>query len=104
MRGAVGVSSVFPGRGSRSRLIVMIQKPLTDDAIRRPSKMDRPALPGPQHRDPGSLDRCKSLGRARRRHPLADDNSPGPGPGIEPGRVGGLAAVVGRADRTNTCE
>src|SRR5208337_3948290 len=75
---------------------VEIQEPLSDDAIRRPSKMDRAALPGAQHGGAGAFQRGEGVRRARGGRPLADNDGSRPGPGVKPGRVGRLASVVRR--------
>jgi len=90
---AAGVSSFFAGTGARSKLMVMIQEPLGDDVAWTPLKADGPLLPGPQNGDPGSFERCKWIGRARRWRVLADHNGPGPDPGKQPGGVGQLPSV-----------
>ena len=82
---------------SRSR----IEEAFREDVIRRPLKVDGPALPGAQERNPAPLERRQGVGGARGRGTLADDDRPRPGPGIEPWRVGGLAAVVGGQHQVN---
>jgi hypothetical protein len=56
---AAGVGSIFPGTWARSRLIVMIQRPLGDDVVGTPLNVNGLLLPGPQDGDPGSFERCK---------------------------------------------
>ncbi len=73
----------------------MIQEPLGDDVIRRPSKVDGPAVPGAQEWNPTSLKGRQGVGCSQGGRPLADHNSSRLGPGIEPGGIGRLAAVVG---------
>ena len=102
-RGAVGGSSFSPERGSRSRLIVLIQEPFSDDVIQTPLKVDGSALPGAQEGNPTSLKGGEGVGCSGYRRPLADDDGPGTGPGIEPGGIGGSSAVVGGATITNDC-
>jgi len=85
----------------------MIQEAFSDDVIRAPSKVDGPTLPGAQEWNPTPLKGRKSISRHRSGHPLADDDGPRPGPGLEPRGVGGLATVVGGAGcirRTNCYE
>ena len=74
--------------------IVSIQKTLSEDAIRTPSKMDGSPLPGAQEGDSTSLKWCQGVGCSGDRGPLADHDGPGLGPGIEPRGIGGLTAVV----------
>jgi len=102
--GAVTVNSLSPEQLSRSRLIVMIQEPFRDNVIRRPLKVDGPALPGAQEWNPTSLQGREGVGCSWGGHPLADDNGARPGPVIKHQSIRTLAAVVGRADRTNTSE
>jgi len=85
----------------------MIQEPFSDDVIRMPLKVHGPALPGPQEWNPTSLKGREGVGRARCGRPLADNNRSRPGPGVKPGWIGGLSAVVGGAwciRRTNGYE
>jgi hypothetical protein len=72
----------------------MIQEPCSDNLIRTPLKVDGPPLPGAQEWNPASLKGREDISRSRGGHPLADNDGSGPGPGIEPRGIGGLAAVV----------
>ncbi len=72
----------------------MIQEPFRDDVIRAPLKVDGPALPGAEEWNPTSVEVSESVSRSRGWHSLADHDGSGEGPGIEPGGIGGLAAVV----------
>ncbi len=82
----------------------MIQEPFRDDLTGPPSKVDGPALPGAQEWNSASLKGREGVGRTRRGRSLADDDGPRLSPGIEPGGIGGLAAVVGCATITNDFE
>ena len=68
---------------------------MSDDAIRRPSKMVRAALPGAKHEGAGAFQRGERVRRARGGRPLADNDGSRPGPRVEPRGIGGLTAVVG---------
>jgi hypothetical protein len=59
-----------------------------DDVIPTPLKVGSPALPGALYWIPASLKGREGAGRAAGRHPLADGDCPGPGPGLEHGRIG----------------
>jgi len=48
------------GEGSRSSRILLVQKAFRDYRIGSPFKVDRPALPGAQEWNPGSLQRRKA--------------------------------------------
>ena len=95
---------VFPGRVrgnpsslvrvSRSRVLAVIQEPFGDDALVTPMKADGPALPGAKEGYTAPLERRLGIVCARSRHPLADHDSPGPGPGVKPGGIRRLGAVV----------
>jgi len=82
----------------------MIQEPFSDDLIRAPLKVDGPALPGAQEWNPASLEGREGISRPRGGRALADHDGPWCGPGVEHRWIRRLAAVVGRADRTNTSE
>jgi hypothetical protein len=88
-------------------LIVRVHEPFSDDVIRRPSKVDSPALPGAEEWSTSALKGREGVGCFRSGHPLADHDGTGPGPGVKPRGIGGLAAVVGGAGcirRTNGYE
>jgi hypothetical protein len=72
----------------------MIQESFSDDLIRAPLKVDGTALPGAQEWNATSLKGREGIACPWGRKPLADDDGSGSGPGIEPGWVGRLAAVV----------
>ena len=74
--------------------VFSIQKALSEDAIRTPSKMDGSVFPGAQERNPISLKGSEGVGGSVGGRPLADNNGPGLGPGIEPRGIGRLTAVV----------
>jgi hypothetical protein len=96
-RGVIGVSSICPETCERHvGAIVSIQKALSEDAIRTPSKMDSSALPGAQKGDSTSLKWGQGVGCSGDRGPLADHDGPGPGPGIEPRGIGVLGGPRGR--------
>ena len=96
------LSSICPETCERhAGAIVSIQKALSEDAIRTPSKMDSSALPGAQEGGSTLLKWCQGVGCSGDQGPLADDDGPGLGPGIEPRGIGGLTAVVGCATITN---
>ncbi len=81
--------------------IFSIQKSLSEDAIKAPSKMDGSPLPGAQEGGSTSLKWCQGVGCSGHRGALADDDAPGPGPGIEPRGIRGLAAVVRSQHQVN---
>jgi hypothetical protein len=72
----------------------MIEEPVGDDPIGTPLKVDSPAPPGAQERNPASLQRREGGGCARGGHRLADYNGTRLGPVVQPPRVRGLAAIV----------
>ena len=62
-RGVIGVSSICPETCERhTGAIVSIQKALSEDAIRTPSKMDGSPLPGAQKGGSTSLKWCQGVG------------------------------------------
>jgi hypothetical protein len=72
----------------------MIEEPAGDDPIRTPLNVNSTAPPGAQEPNPTSFQWREGIGRTRSGHPLADDDLSGPGPVVQPIRVGGSAPVV----------
>ena len=100
--GVIGVSSICPETCERHLgAIFSTLKSLSEDAIRTPSKMDGSPLPGAQEGDSTSLKWGQGVGSSGDRGPLADDDGPGLGPGIEPRGIGGFTAVVGGQHQVN---
>ena len=86
---------------SQSRLIAVIQKSLRVDMIQSPLKVDGPALPGAEEGNTAPFDGREGVDASRSGRRLANHDGTGSGPGVKPGRVCGLAAMVRRAETAN---
>ncbi len=74
----------------------MIQEASRNAVTRSPLKLDGPELPGAQEWNLAALKGCEGIGRSSDGRPLVDHDGSGSGPGIEHGRIRGVAVAEGK--------